>query len=173
MLKRIAETKILVLIMIAVSILPVACSNQGGNISNSSVPRPQFKKINLPEYVPPKPVPAYKYQGGTYRDPFVLPGTSFSNMFTEGKVMIADDTLDKEMIAALKLRGIIKWEKNIELALINDAIGRSFTLRQGKLYNRKLVEVKGITGVIHGSSVVIFSSDTKVELKLKKNMEDK
>jgi len=162
------KEKIWVLIMVSISILPVACTNKGSNIPSYSLEKQkQVTKRKMPEYVPPKPPAVYIYQGADYRDPFVPTGSTFISNSTG---TFSDDFMDKEKMTTLKLRGIIRGTISGDAALITDTLGGAYILTKGKLYNRKSLVLKGVSGVIGSNSVTISGGGTTIELKLKKTM---
>ena len=168
---KIYSIKNISVIITALFLLLAGCGKKSDDMdSRGYLKQSVIIKRKLPVYVPPTNPPEYVYLGGAYRDPFIPIGMTMSNMYASSASSGPDDVLTAERIGTLKLKGIIRWKKDGEVALIADTMGGSYTLRQGKLYNRKSSQMKGITGTIGANSVTLFSGGTRIELKLKKSM---
>ena len=131
----------------------------------------QMPKPKIKEYVPPPPPPRYAYKGGTYRDPLIPGGgaSSYSSLNVAGE---GEETMTGEKMVTLQLKGIFMDEKIGNIAIVSETSGNSYILKNGKLYNKKNKDIKGVTGVIGKKVVTLISSDTKIELKLKKIEEE-
>ena len=116
-------------------------------------------QIAPPTSVANAAVPSYKtytYYGDRYRDPFI-PLTGITSM---------DQTTDRPpQISSLLLKGIIQDAKG-RMALLTSGVS-SYILKGGRLYDGRNHMMKGISGVIKSSSVILIGSDRTVrELKV-------
>jgi hypothetical protein len=100
---------------------------------------------------------SYNYLGDRYRDPFIpLVGQALS-----------DQSSDRPpQITSLELKGIIEDAKG-RLALLTSGVS-SYLLKGGRLYDGRNHMMRGISGVVKPSSVILIGSDHTVrELQLK------
>lgn len=104
----------------------------------------------------------YIYPLAHKRDPFVpLIGGSVDDRKT-----VASLTDRKGEFTKLELKGIIKDKKG-KMALIASLHGESYTLKTGKIYDKRNRIVTGVSGVIKEESVVLYSPNrTILELSL-------
>lgn len=155
--------------MIVCLIVFFACKKKvETKVSSAATAAPVVQKKKLSEYIPPAPVPKYKYTGDYYRDPFV-PLAGSAGSYSSG---VIDEIMDKDKMKSLYLKGIVSDTAQGNIALITDPGGNSYVLKNGKLYNRRNRTIIGISGMIGKESVTLFGHQTKVELKLKKYLED-
>lgn len=135
--------------------------------AGSVMPKPKTK---LPEYVPPPPKKKYTYAGNKYRDPLIPAGASYSGASGAEE---ATEVMTTDKLSTLQLKGILRDEKTGSIAVIADNSGNSYILKKGKVYNKKYKVVQGVAGVVGDKLVTLFSDNTKIELKLKKDKEEK
>lgn len=126
--------------------------NSSREAAKLSVPPPE-KRIEPKRYIYPL---AYK------RDPFIpLIGEMVSGTTT--RVSLTDK---KGEFIRLELKGIIKDKKG-KIALISSSHGESYTLKAGRIYDRRNQIISGVSGIIKEGSVVLFSPNrTIIELPL-------
>ena len=110
--------------------------------------------------------PRYYYSYGRERDPFepllTAAGSPSSNRAARDTQTIAQN------FSSLELKGIIK-DREGKLAIIVSREGESFTLKAGRIYDKRNQKMTGMTGVIKEKSVVLVGSNKATrELFLKR-----
>jgi hypothetical protein len=120
------------------------------NLVTTKLPVPVYQK---------KEEPLYVYQGDKYRDPFIA-------LVGQGAYFSDSEEASAPNIGNLILKGIITDGKS-KIALISGA-GSTYVLKDSRLYDNRQRQIKGITGAIKASSVIIIAPDKSVkELKLR------
>ncbi len=113
----------------------------------------------------------YVYPLAQKRDPFVplVGGAQGAPMAAAGGEKKGAETGD---FAHLELRGIVR-DKTGKLAMIASSNGEAYTVKSGRIYDRKNRMVSGVTGIIKETSVILISQNKMIrELQLiKKEME--
>lgn len=147
--------KALALAWAALAFLP-ACSKKEPDDLISSITVETASK-NLTPPAPEKKVepPKYAYPHGDKRDPFI-PLTGGSRT---GSVNLAQN------FANLELKGILR-DRRGKIAVIAASDGESYTLRGGKVYDRRNRIVSQVTGIIKQESVVLYSQQSKATKEL-------
>jgi Tfp pilus assembly protein PilP len=140
-------------------LLLTSCSNQGddmGELTSSEPVRQEAAQAPLePEKIPE--LKKYVYSCSQERDPFVpLAGGGKSAYGSESDSSIMNH------FATLELRGILKDHRG-KIALIGTSSGDSYTLRSGRIYDRRNRLVNEVTGIIKENSVVLISQNKAVK----------
>lgn len=130
----------------------------------------------IPQNLEPPPIPAeikkeeppkYLYAFAGKRDPFsplvgLAGGGEFSNPFADSEVH-PDQTF-----SGLELRGILR-DRSGKVAVIRSQQGENYSLKGGKIYDRRNRIISGVSGIIKENSVVLISKNKIVkELPLSK-----
>ncbi len=121
----------------------------------------------LPAETETKPTPAkveevtYFYQGKSFRDPFVPLIGEMASISRRMKPRVYFPNL-----RSLALKGIIEDSKSL-IALIIDAEGRAFILKEGKLLDPNGKIVPGISGTIKKDKIMLLTREKKIELELR------
>ncbi|MBI4217933.1 MAG: hypothetical protein HY610_02325 [Elusimicrobia bacterium] len=108
--------------------------------------------------------PRYVYPFAHEKDPFrplVGSGVSKGSADKDPQRIVLNFSL-------LELKGIIQ-DKNGKIALISSRDGEPFTLKSGRIYDKRNRKMNGVTGIIKENSIVIFGESNNVkELSLRK-----
>jgi hypothetical protein len=149
------------------------CGKKAGSVApEQSSSQAGLKKRAMPVYTQPKPAPKYEYHGSIYRDPLIPVSAAASHSTFEASGPV-EEFMDRDKIVTLILQGIMRDRNGSGIALIVDNAGNSYTLKDGKLYNKRYRAVRGVTGSIERSRVMLYSQGSRVELRLKKSTGDK
>lgn len=107
----------------------------------------------------------YKYRGDQFRDPFVpLVGETGRGAIQKR----ASDQMTVGGLNSLVLKGILEDNEG-KFALLTDAMGGSFVVKDGKLVNQEGKIVPNVSGVIRRNKVMIISPNAKIELTIKED----
>jgi hypothetical protein len=124
-------------------------------------PPPAFKPpvVKISTSTAKNQVPRYVYKGDKYRDPFIpLTGSGFSS--------INSDAVPTPNIGSLSLKGIVD-DGNKRMAVITGG-GITFVLKDGRLFDNRNRQIRGISGYIKKNSVILIGADrTSKELNLR------
>ncbi|OGR98019.1 MAG: hypothetical protein A2902_00365 [Elusimicrobia bacterium RIFCSPLOWO2_01_FULL_64_13] len=147
----------------AVSAAMTGCSGDKDSLGDlaSSVQPPS----NPPaiEQAQPAAEARYSYPHGSKRDPFVplIGGArSVASQSGDGSSFTTQEGY-RTSVANLLLKGILKDKKG-KIALISTSDGEPYTLKSGRVYDKKNRRVAGITGVIKENSVILVTQDRAI-----------
>ena len=80
----------------------------------------------------------------------------------------ASGNVEKGDLANLELKGILR-DKRGKIALIASSSGEPYTLRSGRIYDKKNRIVNGVSGIIKETSVILVTQNRTIkELTLSK-----
>lgn len=103
---------------------------------------------------------AYIYRGHRFRDPFIpLTGRRISSPTTKEGITMPN-------LRSLSLKGILKDPAG-PIALISDAEGKNFILKEGKLLSPEGKIVPNVRGEIKKDKIIISTAERKIELEVK------
>lgn len=113
-----------------------------------------------PEAIRKESNPRYLYGVSSGRDPFLpLIGDGSKGIKSQQK---RDPQKSAENFSQLELKGILK-DKDGKIALVISRDGESFTLKSGKLYDKRGQIIQGITGIIKETSVILYGKNKSLK----------
>ncbi|MBI2118190.1 MAG: pilus assembly protein PilP [Elusimicrobia bacterium] len=122
----------------------------------------QKKIVPQLESAKKEPIPRFIYGANSGRDPFLpLIGDSSSSKGVKSQTR-RDPQRSAENFSQLELKGILK-DKDGKIALIISRDGESFTLKSGKLYDKRSQTIQNITGIIKETSVVLYGKNKTIK----------
>jgi len=155
------------LVIFAALTLLAACSkNEARKSLSELIPNPPAKTAAAPPKEEKANPPKYVYPYSVKRDPFTpLLGVSGGGLAAGNGAPGAKGARSGNL-ASLELKGILRDKKG-KMAIISSTDGESYTLKSGRIYDKKNQMVKGVTGIIKLRSVVLISNNKTVrELRL-------
>ncbi|MBA3065223.1 hypothetical protein KJ633_09000 [bacterium] len=136
----------------------VACGGKKKKES-SNVPKisaKQVQKVEEPEILKPE---KYVYIGYKNRNPFFMTGSGGTRQASDAESVSAEAT-------GFRLSGIMTDSSGVRYALMSDASGGSYILKNGWLYDVEGKRVPSVTGTVFEDRIIIISGTTMKELKL-------
>lgn len=134
----------------------VACGKKQAPAPPPPRPARPAQPVAVPEIEQPE---KYVYQGYKNRNPFFMMGGGQSRSASDSEPVSTD-------AAGFRLSGIMTDSSGIRYALIADASGGSYILKNGWLYDEEGKRVPAVTGTVFEDRIIIISGTTMKELKL-------
>jgi len=135
----------------------VSCGKKKKAPPKYTPPVRKVKKVEAPEVKKPE---KYVYKGYKNRNPFFMMGSGSS----------VRQSADIESVSAeasgFRLGGIMTDSSGNRYALMSDAAGGSYILKNGWLYDVEGKRVPSVTGTVFENRIIIISGTTMKELKL-------
>ncbi|MEA2081796.1 MAG: hypothetical protein U9O97_03550 [Elusimicrobiota bacterium] len=135
----------------------VSCGKKKKQTRAYKPPVRKVKKVKKQEVKKPE---KYVYKGYKNRNPFFIVGSGGSSR----------QAVDMEAVSAeasgFRLSGIMTDASGVRYALMSDASGGSYILKNGWLYDVEGKRVSSVTGTVFENRIIIISGTTMKELKL-------
>ncbi len=143
-----------------VFIFCLACVSCGKKKKAPPPYKPPVRKVKKVEAQEVKKPEKYVYKGYKNRNPFFMMGSGIS----------VRQSADMEAVTAeasgFRLSGIMTDSSGNRYALMSDAAGGSYILKNGWLYDVEGKRVPSVTGTVFEDRIIIISGTTMKELKL-------
>lgn len=110
--------------------------------------------------------PKYTYKFAARRDPF-YPLAGLAGVAGEFTNPFADSEINPDQtFFGLELRGIFQ-DRSGKIGIIRSQEGETYTLKSGKIYDRRNRMISGVSGIFKENSIVLISKNkTRKELPL-------
>jgi Tfp pilus assembly protein PilP len=149
----------LALILVSLALAVTSCSKKQDESLELSLTAPSATPANVAvQQIEKIEETRYSYPYAQKRDPFV-PLVGGVQAVQSGS---GSGDIGKGELGNLELKGILR-DRRGKVALITSTSGEPYTLRSGRIYDKKNRIVNGVSGIIKESSVVLITQNRTVK----------